>query len=494
MRSAPAESTIAARTLLAPGRWGAPAAVAIASAVVFALARGQLIDDAYITLSYAKNLAFHGHWGLIEQGTANTATSPFDVFALAALTFVLRDAVLAAGVLFVVCQVLFVLALRRLGDHTGLPSWFAPFATVLLLVNPLLISSIGLEVNLGAAAVAWLLVFSVERRPVAFGVVVGLLAMIRFDLLLVAAVVFFARRAFWEGIWRSLFGALAVALPWFTFSWIALGSAVPDTLIIKTLQRSWGPWSFANGPLVYWRHFPEATLWSFLPLLGGGVVGVVWLVALRRGSADARKLTPFAAIGVAGAVHYAAYAWLTVPPYHWYYGPGIICATILLAAGIALAATRYRAGAAVAGMITAAACVATYLVPGAPPITTNHASSERYEEIGHQLGVIAAGRVVHSAGEIGALAYYCDCAIVDQFSDRGTVGPEIEESKDRNGELGKALIGANFKFFDQTLAPVTPDLLLGETSAKPPADALASWLITSPWTGTQHLYLVDAPK
>jgi hypothetical protein len=492
MRSAPGETQPTARLLSAGGRWGVPAAAAVASTVVFVLVRGQLIDDAFITFSYAKNLAFHGHWGLIEQGTANTATSPLNVFALATLTVVLRDTVLAAGVLFVVCQVLFVLALRRLGEHAGLPAWFAPLATGLLLVNPLLLSSVGLEVVLGAAGVAWLLVFSVERRPVAFGVAVGLLAMIRLDLLLLAAVVFFARRTFWEGIWRSLFAALAVALPWFTFSWVVLGSAVPDTLIIKTLQRSWGPWSFANGPLVYWRHFPEATVLSFLPVLLAGVGGVLWLVALRRGSDAARRLTPFAALAAAGGLHYAAYGWLTVPPYHWYYGPGIICATIFVSAGIALVGEHYRVGATAALVLTAAAALGAYLVPGAPPITTNHATSAQYEAIGKQVAVIAAGRTVHSAGEIGALAYYCGCPIVDQFSDRGTVEPEIEASKDRTGDVGKAFIDANFRFFDQSVAPMTADLILGETAGTPPPNALAVWPISSPWTGRQRLFLVNA--
>ena len=80
--------------------------------LVFLLVSGHLIDDAYITLSYAKNLAFHGHWGLIEDGTANTATSPLNVLVLAAVTFFVRDAVFAAGVVFVASQVLLVLGLR----------------------------------------------------------------------------------------------------------------------------------------------------------------------------------------------------------------------------------------------------------------------------------------------------------------------------------------------------------------------------------------------
>jgi hypothetical protein len=49
--------------------------------------------------------------------------------------------------------------------------------------------------------------------------------------------------------------ALALALvagPWFVFSWIYFGSAVPDTLLIKASQRHiWTTWGFFNGPAMY---------------------------------------------------------------------------------------------------------------------------------------------------------------------------------------------------------------------------------------------------
>jgi hypothetical protein len=41
--------------------------VAALAAGVFAFVRHALVDDAYITAAYARNLAFHLHWGLIHQ-------------------------------------------------------------------------------------------------------------------------------------------------------------------------------------------------------------------------------------------------------------------------------------------------------------------------------------------------------------------------------------------------------------------------------------------
>ena len=65
MRSASAELPKAVRALPtaipAARDWALPAGAAAASALVFALVSSHLIDDTYITLSYAKNLAFHDH-------------------------------------------------------------------------------------------------------------------------------------------------------------------------------------------------------------------------------------------------------------------------------------------------------------------------------------------------------------------------------------------------------------------------------------------------
>ncbi|WP_284750349.1 hypothetical protein [Amycolatopsis sp. RTGN1] len=276
-----------------PRRWVLPGAVAVVSALVFAVVRPHLVDDTFITLAYARNLAFHGHWGLIAAETSNTATSPLNVLLLAALTLVLRDAVLAAGALFVLCQVALALALRRTGDRAGLPAWFAPGAVALLTVNPLLLSSIGLEVELGAAGIAWLLVFAGERRPVALGVLTGLLALVRLDLVVVALVLFALRRRFWEKAWQSVLAAAAVALPWFAFSWVVLGSAVPDTVIIKTLQKSWGQWDFGNGPGLYAEVFPWATAASFLPAALALLAFALCVADAARGGPLWARVRPF---------------------------------------------------------------------------------------------------------------------------------------------------------------------------------------------------------
>src|ERR1700743_2156347 len=82
-----------------------PVLAGLVALVVFWFARRTLIDDAYITLDYARNLAFHLHWGLIGGETANTATSPLNVLVLGVATAITRQAVVALGVVYVLSTV-----------------------------------------------------------------------------------------------------------------------------------------------------------------------------------------------------------------------------------------------------------------------------------------------------------------------------------------------------------------------------------------------------
>src|SRR3954451_12044427 len=102
--------------------WAFPAAtMGIASATVFWLVHASTIDAAYITLSYARNVAFHLRWGLIPQRTSNTATSPLNVLALAGLTAVPGHPVLALAALFVGANVVLGCALLRTARALNLP-------------------------------------------------------------------------------------------------------------------------------------------------------------------------------------------------------------------------------------------------------------------------------------------------------------------------------------------------------------------------------------
>jgi hypothetical protein len=66
---------------------------------------------------------------------------------------------------------------------------------------------------------------------------------------------------------------------------------------------------------------------------------------------------------------------------------------------------------------------------GFAPIRINWATPAEYQRIAEAL---PAGSVVESPGEIGTLAYFCDCAVVDYFSDPGRMVPYVAEYRARH--------------------------------------------------------------
>lgn len=488
-----------------PGRsWVPAAAAALIAGVVFAFARDTLIDDAYITLDYARSLAFHLQWGLIPAATSNTATSALNVLVLALFTVVTHNAVVALGIVLVLSTVALEVGLRVAARAYGLPGWLGLLSVALVSVNPLLISSIGLEVALGAGLGGLLVAAAATHRPVWFGVLAGLLLLTRPDLLIVVLVVFFGQRRWYRGWWRPLAAAVVVTAPWYVWSWLALGSAVPATLVIKTAEKSWGSYQFSNGPLLYDAAYPVPTVLSFLPMALGLLTALLWL-ALRvtRPSDRLRRLDRLAALPLAGALYYLAYTALGVPPYHWYYGPSIVWTTVFLAAAVAAPWTPTATTSVVSvvsrgfgAVLVAALLVASvwdYGSGGLPrtqaQITTNWATPGDYATMGAAVGRLAGNRTVASFGEIGAMAYFCDCSMIDEFSDPGAVAGLVNQRIAATHGLRRKLIGWNFHFLDHTRRPVVAQLALVYTG-KPVPGALGSWPVTSAWQGPHYVSLV----
>ncbi|MGE0298863.1 MAG: hypothetical protein AB7R99_19505, partial [Pseudonocardia sp.] len=157
--------------------------VAALCALVFWLAHESLVDDAYITLAYARNVAVDLHWGLTPQQVSNTATAPGNVLLLAtvtALTGLFGDArpVLALGIVCVLCGAAIGWGWARVGHALRLPWWAGAAGAVLVVCNPFLVSALGLEVLPTAAVLMLLLTAAVEQHrrygPLAFGLLGGL--------------------------------------------------------------------------------------------------------------------------------------------------------------------------------------------------------------------------------------------------------------------------------------------------------------------------------
>ena len=482
---------------------------AVVAAVLFWVVSGSLTDDAYISLSAARNLAVHGEWAIVHGLTANTSTSPLNVLVLGALTFLTRlwgpgDPLLALGMLNVAVTALLGWVLALIGRRLGLGTFWAALAGALVVFNPFVLSAVGLEVLLIPAAVAVMVWFALDGRAVWFGAAAGTAALVRLDLLVFVLVVATLSPAIRGQVSRALAGFAAIAGPWYLFSWLVLGSALPDTFLIKQGQASdVGGFNYLTGPIMYFESSPWRTVAAFGPAALGFVLLLLALFSYARYRKRPAPLPgAILALGLSGALYYIAYVVLDTVPYHWYYvAPATTLAMFaVLAAGTYWTAARdttdRAAVGALAGLLAVLGAGAVYFdVEGglpweAPPIFGNWASAQDYERVGRAVGALVGDAPVRSPGEIGTLAYFCECVIVDEFSDRGLVVedrlvPRLAEAS----EPARTLLRANYAFFDYRLAPVNPafDLRYGE--GRGPGGPM-SWEVFSAARGVGHFTLV----
>lgn len=431
--------------------WGPAAAFgAAAAALVFLVAHRGLIDDAYITLDYARTLAQHGQWALEPGHPANTATSPLNVLLLAGLIVASGAPVLSAGILLVAALAAAGAALSVICTRLGRSQWLAGIAVGLLAVNPLLISTIGLETYLGVALIAALGAAVLYQRPVTAGLMCGLLVLTRADLAafalagLIAAVASAPARTRVKRFGQVAGVAATVGLPWFAASWWWLGSAIPDTLLFK-ISEVWVGNSFASGLWHYELGYPRATALSVLPAIVGLFVLIAWsaLGAFRRGGPAAVLAVVW---GLGAFLHISVYLLLWPPPYHWYYGPAIGALSMVAVLGVGVLSPRPQQGAVTNSFLIAVTVVFLVIRPWTVmPISSNWASADEYAALAAR---VPAGTTVETFGEVGTVAYFCDCTVVDRLSDRAQVAALLQTKRPPAGTVSRTLFDWNYYRFN----------------------------------------------
>ena len=455
-----------------PRRVGVPlllaAAGAAAGALLFLITRNALPDDSYITFSYARNLAHHGEWALAHGIPSNTATSPLNVWLLAGLTLVTTSPVIGAGVLLAASLAATAVWLHGIARAASVHSVAVPLIGVALLVaSPLLNSTVGLESYLATALGVGLARYALFGRWTLAGVATGLLVLARPDMATVAVVVLAVAAAYRRQALRPL-GALglgaSIAVPWSIFLWVRFGSATSDTLPAKSVAGGWDGFTLLNGLGHYLQRWTLPTLLALVPMIVGAAALIAAVVALVL-TTEARRNPAVAvtvAFGLGGVADYAAMSAMGVVPFFWYYAPlvaGLSFAAVFAAAGLQHALRPVGVAALAAVAATAALAGAYDLGRGAPwngmaPIRINWATPAQYAAIGKDL---PAGAVVESPGEIGTIAYFCDCTVVDYLADPGRMTPYI--AKYRAEHPGSALLALNYYHY------------------RPPAPVVAQWRI-----------------
>jgi hypothetical protein len=449
---------------------------ALGGALMFVVAHRAVIDDAYISVDYARTLAQQGQWAVQPGPATNTASSPLHVLLLAGLIKLSGAPVFSVGIVFVVSLAVTGDVLSGLCSRLGRSHWVAALAVSLLVVNPLLVSTIGLETFLAIALIAAVGAAVVAQRTVLTGLLCGLLVLTRADLVafVVAALIALAASLPAGSRLRTVtfvIGlATAVALSWFAASWWWLGSAVPDTLLFKT-SEVWPGNSFVTGLWHYLHRFPLAVGLSVLPAAAGVALAGWAAVGEHQRPGPMRLLA--VVWGLGALVHLMVYLLLGVPPYHWYYGPAIGALTMLAALGAATLSHQLRWAAATVGILVIAATGGFFA--GRPwavmPISTNWASAAEYAALAAK---IPPGATVETFGEVGTIAYFCHCTVVDRFSDRAHLADLLRAKHTTAGPVMKILLEVNYHRFHAP-APLRPTYKL--TFAQDPTGihATSSW-------------------
>jgi hypothetical protein len=390
----------------------------------FHLFLGRYIDDAFITLSYASTLAKYGVWGMAPDLTSNAATSPLNVMLLALVIKVFRDPLVALWIFNVLLGLLMYSSLHYFSLKIFGGETFAILTTALLLTNPVLCSTQGLESYLLIGLVLLACQFWDRQWYRWLGLVLGGLFLTRPDGLAVSAV--FVGLLLVRKRWRT---ALEVAgffllpvVPWLGYSWYHLGSLVPDTLLIKLGEGAWGSYSFILGPIVHWRKTPTAVLLS--------VALTPAVLYLRRGRLALQELTSpraslFLGLGSYAVLHFVVYSLLRVPPYHWYYAVEISSVVVLGSLALHEGPTPYRptnhAIIAVLIAMSAGFVISMASVKKTAALSTNWATPEQYKDMATWINLHVPDRRIRSNSELGTLQYYTDADMINDFSDRGPI-------------------------------------------------------------------------
>ncbi|MEJ2870388.1 hypothetical protein WCD74_21640 [Actinomycetospora sp. OC33-EN08] len=425
---------------------------------LFVLAWRTMPDDALITLSFARNLAQHGCWCLASGVESNTATSPLNVWLLAAVVLTTGKAFWAAAVVLSLSLALLALWCHRLGGAAA-----AVLGPLAIATAPVFASAVGMETVLVAAVLVGLAVYALEGRPVATGVMVGAAWLARPDILVPAVVLVVGATVVLRTprLLASLpLGALLVS-PWVLFSWWHFGSAWPNSVAVKWANGTWGGRSITDVSF-FWEQWPLVTAVTVATMACGAVATVL---------AGALRAWPSLLTGLAGIAHLAALATQETPPIFYYAGPslaGLTLATVLLC-------SRARTAVVVASLLVAASVVVliangSWWLRGIGPIRENWATNEQYAAIARDLPTDA----VVLGGEIGGLAFYCAdrCRVVDPvLSDPGRTDVLIAKFRREHPRLS----ALNYVHYDPP--PIIPVVYRVRAGVAAPGPG-PSWPIT----------------
>lgn len=449
-----------------------------------------MIDDAYIQFQYARQLANHGNWGILPDSVANTSTSALNVVLLALTSLLTGSVVGAARVLTALEFAVLFFACRAIALRLSLPFTMGVIIFIALLMNPLLLSTLGLESLLFVTLFMTALWLFLRGEAFWLGLVLGLLILTRPDGLLLAFLMLLT-----SGTWTRrllITGSLVgICLPWFLFSWFGLGGLLPDTLLIKAGQLPWGGHTFANGLFLYTDRYARATLASiaFMPFA---------LAAWNLPQQSARRIARLCI--TYGLLHFLGYSLLRVPPYHWYYIHQVAPLTIAGLLGLDRLLIRLSARHIIAASLPLGLFLFTMGAGGftleQPAIHSNWATEQQYSGVSDWLKQnVSARDTIWLKGEIGTLTYGSGLQLLNEFSDQNIVTARY--LGENAGPVGRLLYARRTKralvacpsFVLEQRGDAVDILLVQSEGAKYDGVLVKEWGTSSNWTPESRVYL-----
>jgi len=449
--------------------------------------RQALIDDAFITFQYARNLRDHKTWGFFPGYTTNTATSPLNVMLTAFAGLFVPDLIEAAIWLAVVEALamfgLLMLISRKVFDGY----YFGGISFIAVMANPLLMSTLGLETLLYIVFILAGIYFFLAQRWYILAVVLALLTLTRPDgILLFVLMLWFVGDEGESSIkFKIKFLALYVIclLPWYLFSWIHLGSFLPDTFFLK-FNQNWNGIDYLKGIFLYIYKFPFFMLISFIlaPL------GFLYILREKRNS---HRLA--GVVWMFGILYFIGYAILRVPPYHWYYVPVAISFNLVgvfaIAKSLQTDMKRNQKIGLFSGIVFVVCFgILVYFLQSGfsleePPVHTNWATQTQYKEIGLWLREnIEPSERIELRGEVGTLTYYSQRRLMDMFSCRYELLSRIDRFE-QGGVIAKLFAKINFYWYDPGEPCQPTDYILGFDyyGDDMRAGSIKNWETTTKW-------------
>ncbi len=451
--------------------WGATrwhdwviAAAAIVAVILRWLQGPQIVDDAFITFRYARNLAeglgFVYNVGERVLGT----TTPLYAVLLALGNLPVSHAHLALAINAVsdglTCILLAGLIWRLSGSKGGAALGAVAFA---LCSQSVAGAVTGMETSLFTMLLVAAFYLYAAGRSVPSAAVLGLAVLTRPEAIIAAGLAFlgmFAARQW--GAWREAAVFALVLLPWFVFAGVYFGSPVPNSLWAK--EHSYQPMSAFAALVNFCARFSNLFVDQIAGRLGNLPVFRALVAWPARSVLLYEHYTPwFPLLGAAQAVLWGAGAWATMRRsaatwpvfafplayvaaysvanplmFEWYFVPvapyyiaGIVVGLVEAGRWVARKCGSARlvqaGGLAVLGVVLMVQLSGYNLVPdaGGGWLSLRRAvwleRENLYRDVARMLDPIVTPATVIAAPEIGALGYYCDATILDTV---GLVSPQ----------------------------------------------------------------------